>query len=111
MHEVQCFDGDGVVPPELKALMEENERLKERYDLCEKENLGLRETIRLQQQELHDLGSKLWDIQNIVNAKPLQDEVYPILSEDVAYKPMRERYGHQEKMVDWPINKAVEGRA
>jgi hypothetical protein len=80
MVEIQCFDGDGAVPPELQALVKENQRLT---DLLEERNMeirGLRMDMNKKEQELRDFGNKLWQIQNIVNAKDMVDEEYPVKS-------------------------------
>lgn len=77
MDEIQCFDGDGVVPPELQALIKENGRLKELLENRDREIRGLRKENNKLEQELRDFGNKLWKIQSIVNEKDMVEEEYP----------------------------------
>jgi hypothetical protein len=77
MVEVQCFDGDGAVPPELQALMKENQRLKELLEARDHDNDCLQKTNRELEKELRNFGNKLWQIQNIVNAKDVVEDEYP----------------------------------
>lgn len=83
MVEIQCFDGDGAVPPELQALIKENQRLKDLLERRDLEIAGLRKDMLRKEMALCDFGHKLWQIQNIVNAnaKDMVDEEYPVKRE------------------------------
>ena len=53
MKAVQCYDGDGVVPPEIVALIEENKRLKE---IIKKKD----ENIEMLCDEIREMQLKGW---------------------------------------------------
>ena len=78
MAEIQCFDGDGVVPPEIKALIAENTHLKTVVGEQQAEIDRLNKFLNLESQAARTLGDKLWQIQNIVNAKDMVEDEYPL---------------------------------
>lgn len=66
MGEVQCFEGDGAIPPEISALMRENERLKARlesmdaqHDQDQKYIMELTARVSLMQDKLYQIGQIL----------------------------------------------------
>lgn len=74
MAEVQCWEGDGVVPPEVAALIKENEDLKERVNDRDRTIRRLEKTVEDQERMLQSYGGKLRQIQKIVQEPDVIEE-------------------------------------
>ena len=76
MVEVQCWEGDGIVPPEVKALVMENERLKGIVKDLETEVTHLRKRVSVVQEISNNYGQKLYEIERILAYKEEPEPVY-----------------------------------
>lgn len=63
MAEIQCFDGAGVVPPEIDTLLESNDRLRTVVREQQKEIDRLNKNLETMGCELDDVVSRLLEIQ------------------------------------------------
>jgi DNA repair exonuclease SbcCD ATPase subunit len=73
LSEVQVFDGDGVIPPELQKLIEENERLRQRIIELERESEYKNSDIA----DLRKQNEFLWDKFNGINrllSQPMEED-------------------------------------
>ncbi len=77
MAEVQVYDGDGVMPPEMKQLIQENEKLRSRIALLEEEARNDDFVIQKVCEERDFLQEKLSAIHGIVIAKPKNEDFKP----------------------------------
>lgn len=89
--EVQCWDGDGKIPPEVEALIKRVAKLEEENARLKTENTSLDE-LRVELQKLNRrLRAKLGAIENIVaepdeDVRNIPDPTYDPM--EVAMKPM-----------------------
>lgn len=108
--EVQCFDGDGTVPPEITKLMAELESLKAMVREMTESRRRDEATINALREELEEFHDKFGDIVKIIrrekkappwkgdydnNMSPRYDEC--IQAEDLS-KEYREQYEHEQLM-------------
>lgn len=78
MPEIQCWEGDGQIPPEVSKLIKDNEALKERIMDLEGELVCRDNEIRSLREVNKSYGQKLYAIERVLQheEKPIPDPTY-----------------------------------
>jgi hypothetical protein len=83
MVEVQCWEGDGVIPPEIQALIKRVTELERENAELKAEITGLEELAAVQKKTIHAAHRKLYAIERVMAEK--DDEITKM---DPVYEPM-----------------------